>query len=126
MSSKEIISFVEDIEELIAEDSNTDLGITITGMMVVFRDLVGLIVRSSFISISVSIIVIALIAGFFLQSFNLGCFGCCSLDNSCDFEFWFMGIFGIDLSHITAILSSIIIGVGVDFLFTISPNTNAW
>ena len=47
MSSKEIISFVEDIEELIAEDSNTDLGITITGMMVVFRDLVGLIDRKS-------------------------------------------------------------------------------
>ena len=30
-------------------------------------------------------------------------------------NFGFMGYFGIELSHITAILSSIIIGVGVDF-----------
>ena len=30
-------------------------------------------------------------------------------------NFGFMGIFGVDLSHVTAILSSIIIGVGVDF-----------
>ena len=30
-------------------------------------------------------------------------------------NFGFMGFFGIELSHVTAILSSIIIGVGVDF-----------
>ena len=115
MSSKEIISFVEDIEELIAEDSNTDLGITITGMMVVFRDLVGLIVRSSFISISVSIIVIALIAGFFFNRLIWGALAVVPLTTAVILNFGFMGIFGIDLSHITAILSSIIIGVGVDF-----------
>jgi hypothetical protein len=115
MSSKEIISFVEEIEELIAEDSNTDLGITITGMMVVFRDLVGLIVRSSFISISVSIIVIALIAGFFFNRLIWGALAVVPLTTAVILNFGFMGIFGIDLSHITAILSSIIIGVGVDF-----------
>jgi len=115
MSSKEIISFAEEIEELIADDRNTDLGITITGMMVVFRDLVGLIVRSSFISISVSIIVIALIAGFFFNRLIWGALAVVPLTTAVILNFGFMGIFGIDLSHITAILSSIIIGVGVDF-----------
>jgi len=115
MSSKEIISFAEEIEELIVDDRNTDLGITITGMMVVFRDLVGLIVRSSFISISVSIIVIALIAGFFFNRLIWGALAVVPLTTAVILNFGFMGIFGIDLSHITAILSSIIIGVGVDF-----------
>ncbi len=115
MSSKEIIKFVEETEEVIDQKETSGLQITITGMLVVFRDLIGLIVRSSFISITVSIIVIALIAGYFFKRLLWGVLAVVPLTSAVILNFGFMGIFGVDLSHITAILSSIIIGVGVDF-----------
>jgi hypothetical protein len=115
ISSKEIIKFVEETEEVIDQKEKSGLQITITGMLVVFRDLIGLIVRSSFISITVSIIVIALIAGYFFKRLLWGVLAVVPLTSAVILNFGFMGIFGVDLSHITAILSSIIIGVGVDF-----------
>ena len=45
----------------------------------------------------------------------LGTLSIIPLTSAVILNFGFMGIFGVELSHVTAILSSIIIGVGVDF-----------
>ena len=115
MTSSLIIEYVESTHDFIADSLEATDKITVTGMLVVFRDLITLIIRSSAISISISIALIALIAGFFFKRILWGLLAVVPLTSAVILNFGFMGIFGVDLNHITAILSSIIIGVGVDF-----------
>jgi len=115
ISTSDIVLLVEDIEDFLRQDDYKDLNITITGMIVVFRDLVGLIIRSSFISIFASIIIIALIAAYFFKHWLWGVLAVIPLSSAVILNFGLMGLFGVDLNHVTALLSAIIIGVGVDF-----------
>ncbi len=115
ISTSEIVVLVDEIEAFLAQDEYSDLNITITGMLVIFRDLVALIVQSSFISIFASIFVIALIAGYFFKHWLWGVLAVIPLSSAVILNFGLMGIFGVDLNHVTALLSAIIIGVGVDF-----------
>ena len=115
VSTKEIAKFVDEIDKYIDDEINEDLAISTTGMLVVFRDLTNLIVRSSFISIFASIILIAFIAGIFFKRIRWGIIAVTPLLSAVILNFGLMGWIGIDFSHVTAILSSVIIGVGVDF-----------
>ena len=115
VSTKKIAKFVDEIDKYIDDEINEDLAIRTTGMLVVFRDLTDLIVRSSFISIFASIILIAFIAGIFFKRIRWGMIAVTPLLSAVILNFGLMGWIGIDFSHVTAILSSVIIGVGVDF-----------
>ncbi|NOZ03006.1 MAG: RND family transporter [FCB group bacterium] len=113
--TSEIVRFVKDINDFIDKNIDGNLSITITGMVVVFRDFVYLIIRSSFLSIFASILIITLIAAVFFRRFLWGILAVIPLISAVILNFGLMGLFGVDLSHVTVILSSIIIGVGVDF-----------
>lgn len=115
VSTQEIAKFVDEIDQFIDSNINEKLNITTTGMLVVFRDLTDKIVQSSFISIFASIILIALIAGIFFKRILWGIISITPLVSAVLLNFGLMGWFGMDFSHVTAILSSVIIGVGVDF-----------
>jgi predicted RND superfamily exporter protein len=115
VSTKEIAKFVDEIDKFIENELDNDLNITTTGMLVVFRDLTNMIVRSSFISIFASIILIAFIASVFFKRIRWGIIAVTPLLSAVILNFGLMGWLGMDFSHITAILSSVIIGVGVDF-----------
>ena len=114
MSTEEIIQFVKKIEDQVysfKHISNT----SITGMAIVIRDLIYLVIESSLISIFSSIILICLITSIFFKNFSWGFLSIVPLVTAVLINFGFMGIAGIHLSHVTALLSSVIIGVGVDF-----------
>ena len=115
VSTDQIYFFVKNMEEYIKNNINRDLNITITGMLVAFRDLVNLIVESSLISIISAIFMIFLISLFFFKSVYWALLSILPLTSAVILNFGLMGLFDIKLSHVTAILSSIIIGVGVDF-----------
>jgi hypothetical protein len=115
MSTDEIFSFVEKMNGHVKTAMDRDLIVDFTGMIVVLRDLVIMIVRSSAVSIIFSLIVIGIIASIFFKRILWGMLAVIPLTSAVIINFGFMGYFGIELSHITAILSSIIIGVGVDF-----------
>jgi predicted RND superfamily exporter protein len=74
-----------------------------------------MVIKSSIFSIIFSLIVIGIIASVFFKRILWGVLAVIPLTSAVIINFGFMGYFGIELSHITAILSSIIIGVGVDF-----------
>jgi len=74
-----------------------------------------MIVRSAIFSIVFSLIMIGIIASLFFKRILWGTLAVIPLTSAVILNFGFMGYFGIELSHITAILSSVIIGVGVDF-----------
>jgi hypothetical protein len=115
MGTQEIIVFVDKIENYVMDHFPEGLSAMITGMAVVYRDLVFLIIKSSLISIIVSIFVIGAIASLFFGKFHWGILAIIPLSAAVILNFGFMGLFDVKLSHITAILASIIIGVGVDF-----------
>ena len=113
MSTDEIISIVGNIEEYVASLKSIERG-SVTGMAVVIRDLIYLVVESSVISIVMSIILIGLITSIFFKRILWGVMAVIPLSVAVVINFGFMGISGIHLSHVTALLASVIIGVGVD------------
>ena len=115
MSTDEIFAYVEEMNGHVKTMMDRDLIVDFTGMIVVLRDLVIMIVRSSAVSIIFSLIVIGILASIFFKRILWGMLAVIPLTSAVIINFGFMGYFGIELSHITAILSSIIIGVGVDF-----------
>ena len=115
MSTDEIFAFVKKMNGHVKATMDRNLIVDFTGMIVILRDLVIMIVRSSAISIIFSLIVIGIIASIFFKRILWGMLAVIPLTSAVIINFGFMGYFGIELSHITAILSSIIIGVGVDF-----------
>jgi len=115
MSTDEIFFFVENMDMFIENNFDSSIKTTVTGMIVVFRDLVIMIVKSAIFSIIFSLVVIGIIASIFFKRILWGALAVIPLSSAVIMNFGFMGYFGIELSHITAILSSIIIGVGVDF-----------
>ncbi len=114
MTTDEIISTVDKIENYTQGLKSVEKA-SVTGMAVVLRDLVYLIVESSIISIVASVLVIGLIASVFFKRLLWGVMAIIPLSVAIIINFGFMGLAGISLSHVTALLASIIIGVGVDF-----------
>ena len=114
MTTDDIISTVDKIESYTQGLKSVEKA-SVTGMAVVLRDLVYLIVESSIISIVASVLVIGLIASVFFKQLLWGVMAIIPLSVAIIINFGFMGLAGISLSHVTALLASIIIGVGVDF-----------
>ena len=114
MTTSEIIDFVDGVDDFIKSKTSI-INYSVTGMAVIMRDLVYLIIQSSLISISLSIILIGILTFVFFKNIYLSIFSVIPLLLAVLLNFGFMGLFNIQLNHITAILSSIIIGVGVDF-----------
>jgi|TARA_B100001964_G_scaffold42884_1_gene47559 hypothetical protein len=115
MSTDEIFSYVGRVNTYIHDKLKSDLKIHVTGMIVVFRDMVLMIIKSSALSIVFSLLVIGIIASIFFKRILWGLLAVVPLSSAVILNFGLMGHFHISLNHITAILSSIIIGVGVDF-----------
>jgi hypothetical protein len=115
MSTEDVFSFVGSITEYINDHFNDIDKVSVTGMIVVIRDMVLLVIRSSLLSIIISIVLIGLITSFFFGRVIWGGLSIIPLLGAVILNFGLMGHFDITLNHVTAILSSIIIGVGVDF-----------
>ena len=115
ISTKETIKLVNDLESYIDNNISSNLETKISGLAVFFRDFVNLLIQSSIISILISIFVIFIISWFFFKGLKWGLLAIVPLTCAVILNFGLMGLFGIKLSHITAILTAIIIGVGVDF-----------
>jgi predicted RND superfamily exporter protein len=115
MTTEEVFSFVVSVSNYITTYFNENLNINVTGMIVVIRDMVIMIIQSSSLSILFSLILIGIIASIFFKRILWGFLAVVPLTAAVILNFGLMGHFNVMLNHITAILSSIIIGVGVDF-----------
>ena len=116
ISTAEIQELIYQIEQYIAQNfDHKESNIKISGLSVFVKDFVKIIVQSSITSILLSLILILFITGLFFNSFKWGSLSIIPLASAIVLNFGLMGIFGIDLNHMTALLSSVIIGVGVDF-----------
>ena len=115
-STQKVAGYENDINNFINNNIEQDnLKIELTGVMAFLVDFMWLVVKSSILSLAISIIVILCVSSIFLKSLKYGIMGTIPLTAAVTLNFGLMGWFGIELTHLTALLSSIIIGVGVDF-----------
>ena len=116
ISTAEIQQLIQETENYIEQNFNqNESNIQISGLSVFINDFVNIIVKSSLTSIMLSILLILIITGLFFRSIKWGLLSIVPLTSAIILNFGLMGIFGVDLNHMTALLSSVIIGVGVDF-----------
>ena len=115
-STTQMDQYKINIENFIDEKFNdTELTFRLSGIMAFLSDFIWLVIKSSAISIGLSIGIICLVSSIFFKSWKFGVLSIVPLVSAIIVNFGLMGIFGVNLTHMTAILSSIIIGVGVDF-----------
>ncbi len=107
-----IQNVVDKFNELAAGDKSIR---KIGGTSMVTTELSNLVVRGQVISLSVAIIVIGILLALMFRSFAAGLIGIIPLAMSINLLFGLMGFLGIRLDIATALLSSIMIGVGVDY-----------
>jgi predicted RND superfamily exporter protein len=116
ISTNKIAEVIKEIDSFMRTEVDTALvDIEATGFSVFVRDFVKLVIQSSLISIFFSMVVVGLISFIFFRSLRWGIISILPLGSAVVLNFGLMGYFGIELSHITALMTSIMIGVGVDF-----------
>lgn len=112
-TSTAVLSLViKRIEKLVKGDPDLLL---VGGFGVVLNDLADAVVKGQFLSLSMSIVVVAILIMLLFRSFTAGVISALILVMSTVILFGLMGLFGIELNIATALLSSIMIGVGVDY-----------
>jgi predicted RND superfamily exporter protein len=111
-STARLNHFVDIIRTMVANDPNVLL---IGGIGVVLSDLARLVVSGQLLSLTLAMIIVAILLMILFRSVIAGLISAIPLTLSIIVLFGLMGIFGIELNVATALLSSIMIGVGIDY-----------
>jgi predicted RND superfamily exporter protein len=112
ISSKKINQVVEYTREMTKDDPNVEL---VGGFATILGELARLIVRGQVISLGAAIVIVGIFIMIMFRSVIAGLISSIPLALSMMLLFGFMGFFGIELNIATAMLSSIMIGVGIDY-----------
>jgi|FLOH01.1.fsa_nt_gi uncharacterized protein len=115
VSTNEIITFANETDDFLRGHLSSGADVKSTGLLIILKDFVYLVINSAIYSLIASIILIGLLGAYFFKSYKWGGLAILPLTSAVLLNFGLMGLIGVQLSHITALLSSIIIGVGVDF-----------
>ncbi len=109
-------SIITDLKSKISDlASNIPSEITVGGYAIIMADFTGSLIRGQISSLLFALITVAILLTIIFRSFKGGLIGSIPLAASILILFGFMGYAGIALDSATALLSSIMIGVGVDF-----------
>ncbi|MFT4623263.1 MAG: hydrophobe/amphiphile efflux-3 (HAE3) family protein [Myxococcota bacterium] len=87
----------------------------VSGFGPVFVDLVDAVVEGQAISLSLSLVLVFVLVSFTFRSLGAGLYALVPLLMAMPLLFGGMGYLGIELNIVTAMLSSIMVGVGVDY-----------
>ena len=111
-TTKKIINDVNNFVE-----SNFPKGYTVecSGVAALELDLTSMITGSQIVSLLIALLLVYVIISISFKSFIAGFFGIVPLSIAIAINFGIMGLFGINLDMITALIASIAIGVGVDY-----------
>jgi len=108
-----IIKKVKSTIDELTEDFPAE--ITVGGYAIIMADFAASIIRGQIVSLLFALVTVFIFLTLIFRSFKGGIVGSIPLASSILILFGFMGITGIALDAATALLSSIMIGVGVDF-----------
>jgi len=111
-STSELDKVIEQIEEMVKDDKEVKL---VGGFGLIFSELARVLVTGQFISLGLAILVVGVLIMILFRSVTAGLISAIPLSISVITLFGLMGIFGIELNIATSMLSSIMIGVGIDY-----------
>ena len=111
-STAMLSKFVNNVKNMVKDDNDVLL---VGGFGLVLSDLATLVVNGQILSLSMATIIVALLLMFLFRSITAGLISAIPLGLSMTILFGLMGLFGIELNVATAMLSSIMIGVGIDY-----------
>ncbi len=111
-SNEALKSVLSEIKALTAEDEHTT---RVGGYGLIAADLADLVVRGQVLSLVIALLVVFILLSILFRSFFAGVVGSIPLAMAMLILFGWMGYLGIRLDIATALLSSIMIGVGVDY-----------
>jgi hydrophobe/amphiphile efflux-3 (HAE3) family protein len=114
LSTSDIASVVERTRAYAGREMS-DVKVTVGGFGVVFTDLVAAIIDGQVSSLALSIALVFILNAIGFGSLGAGLWSMIPLVLGVPALFGLMGIFGIELNVVTAMLSSIVVGVGVDY-----------
>ena len=114
--SKPENKIIENVREKINEfTTDFPAKVTVGGYAIIMADFAGSIIKGQVSSLLFAIVTVLILLSIIFKSVKGGLTGSIPLVGSIFILFGFMGITGIALDAATALLSSIMIGVGVDF-----------
>jgi predicted RND superfamily exporter protein len=109
-------SIVKNVENMIlTETRGIKADITVGGYAIIMTDFAESVIKGQVYSLLFAVITVFLLLALIFRSLRGGLTGTIPLAGSILILFGFMGLSGIALDAATALLSSIMIGVGVDF-----------
>ncbi|MFO7889813.1 MAG: MMPL family transporter, partial [bacterium] len=111
-SSGQITRLAECIKKIVKEDKDVCM---IGGYGLVLSDLSISVIRGQFISLFLAVFIVAILLMILFRSVTAGIISIIPIVLSITVLFGLMGLFGIELNIATALLSSIMIGVGIDY-----------
>lgn len=114
LSTSEIGAVVDRVRIYAAREMGS-LQVTVGGFGVVFADLVGAIVGGQLSSLALSVALVFGLNAIGFGSLAAGLWSMIPLVLGVPALFGLMGLFSIELNVVTAMLSSIVVGVGVDY-----------
>ncbi|MEN0063075.1 MAG: MMPL family transporter [Myxococcota bacterium] len=111
LSTERTQAIVSRAQDVVADDGKVVVG----GFGAVFADLVDAVVEGQIASLSLSLLIVFVLVAFTFRSVGAGAWAVVPLVLAMPLLFGLMGHLGIELNVITAMLSSIMVGVGVDY-----------
>jgi hydrophobe/amphiphile efflux-3 (HAE3) family protein len=107
---------IKKVKEIIGKSARTfPAEVTVGGYAIIMADFAGSLIKGQISSMIFALVTVGLLLTIIFKSFKGGLIGSIPLAASILILLGFMGITGIALDGATALLSSIMIGVGVDF-----------
>jgi hydrophobe/amphiphile efflux-3 (HAE3) family protein len=111
-STAKLKSVVRHVKQMVREDPDV---LMVGGFGVVLSDLAQIIVNGQLLSLAMANVIVAVLLMLLFRSVVAGLISAIPLALSMSILFGLMGYFAIELNVATAMLSSIMIGVGVDY-----------
>ncbi len=108
----DVIQTISQVNKVIKDDNNVSLK---GGLAKIIAELSGIVVNGQVISLLISVLMVILVISLLFKSVKAGLISAIPLSFSMLILFGLMGYFNNDLNIATAMLSSIMIGVGIDY-----------
>jgi uncharacterized protein len=109
-------SVITNVKKVIADETaGINAEVTVGGYAIIMSDFAGSVIRGQVMSLLFALVTVFILLAIIFRSVAGGLIGSIPLAASIPVLFGFMGVAGIALDAATALLSSIMIGVGIDF-----------
>lgn len=115
ISSAEILELNKRVDDYIEKNYSFEQVSPVTGSASILGTLTDLIARGQLRSLAISLVLVFLVTALVFRSFQAGLYSVFPLAGAVILVFGFMANFGIELNVATSMLTSILIGVGIDY-----------